>query len=101
MASLWLSFGGMGLFMAGRMGGSWLMSFLRPEHVLSLCGLGAAVAMALGFVMPLVCFVFILIYSVGYGHSFFCPHKRKNGTKKEKLPATVPSLKKGGLSGTK
>ena len=44
-ASLWLSFGGMGLFMAGRMGGSWLMTYLRPEKVLALCGLGAAVAM--------------------------------------------------------
>ena len=45
-ASLWLSFGGMGLFMAGRMGGSWLMTYLRPEKVLALCGLGATVAMA-------------------------------------------------------
>ena len=45
-ASLWLSFGGMGLFMAGRMGGSWLMTYLRPEKVLALCGLGATVSMA-------------------------------------------------------
>ena len=45
-ASLWLSFGGMGLFMAGRMGGSWLMSYLRPVHLLALCALGAALAMA-------------------------------------------------------
>lgn len=44
-ASLWLSFGGMGLFMAGRMGGSWLMSYLRPENVLAICGLGATLAM--------------------------------------------------------
>lgn len=32
-ASLWLSFGGMGLFMAGRMGGSWLMSYFRPVYL--------------------------------------------------------------------
>ena len=44
-ASLWLSFGGMGLFMAGRMGGSWLMTYMRPERVLALCALGAVVAM--------------------------------------------------------
>ena len=44
-ASLWLSFGGMGLFMAGRMGASWLMSYLRPEKLLALCGLGAVIAM--------------------------------------------------------
>ena len=49
-ASLWLSFGGMGLFMAGRMGGSWLMSYLRPENVLALCGIGATLAM-LGVIM--------------------------------------------------
>ena len=45
-ASLWLSFGGMGLFMAGRMGGSWLMTYLRPEKLLAICGMGAAIAMA-------------------------------------------------------
>lgn len=49
-ASLWLSFGGMGLFMAGRMGGSWLMSYLRPEKLLALCALGATIAM-LGVIM--------------------------------------------------
>lgn len=31
-ASIWLSFGGMGLFMLGRMGGSWLMGYLQPEN---------------------------------------------------------------------
>ena len=35
-ASVWLSFGGMGLFMAGRMGGSWLMRFVKGEKVLNL-----------------------------------------------------------------
>lgn len=30
-ASVWLSFGGMGLFMAGRMGGSWLMRFVKGK----------------------------------------------------------------------
>lgn len=31
-ASVWLSFGGMGLFMLGRMGGSWLMRFVKGER---------------------------------------------------------------------
>ena len=44
-ASIWLSFGGMGLFMLGRMGGSWLMEYLRPEKLLALCAGGATVAM--------------------------------------------------------
>ena len=34
-AALWLSFVGMGLFMAGRMGGSWLMGFIRAERLLT------------------------------------------------------------------
>ena len=45
-ASVWLSFGGMGLFMAGRMGGSWLMRTVRAEKVLAWCAFGAAVSMA-------------------------------------------------------
>lgn len=45
-ASLLLGFGGMGLFMAGRMGGSWLMLRVRAERVLLYCAVGAALAMA-------------------------------------------------------
>ena len=44
-AALCLSFGGMGLFMAGRMGGSWLMGLVRAERLLLGCALGAAAAM--------------------------------------------------------
>lgn len=45
-ASLLLGFGGMGLFMAGRMGGSWLMLRVRTERVLLYCAVGATLAMA-------------------------------------------------------
>lgn len=45
-ASLLLGFGGMGLFMAGRMGGSWLMLRARAERVLLYCAVGATLAMA-------------------------------------------------------
>ena len=38
-ASVWLSFGGMGLFMAGRMGGSWLMALREGgKSAGRLCG---------------------------------------------------------------
>lgn len=50
-ASVWLSFGGMGLFMAGRMGGSWLMRFVK-EKVLAVCAAGACVCMAAVILMP-------------------------------------------------
>ena len=46
-ASLWLSFGGMSMFMAGRMGGSWIMRFIRAERLLVCCGAGATVTMIL------------------------------------------------------
>ena len=45
-AAVLLGFGCMGLFMLGRMGGSWLMSMVRSERVLAACGVGAVVAMA-------------------------------------------------------
>ena len=51
-ASIWLSFGGMGLFMAGRMGGSWMMRSIRAEKVLAGCGMGATLSMAGVMILP-------------------------------------------------
>lgn len=51
-ASVWLSFGGMGLFMAGRMGGSWLMRSVRAEKVLTVCAVGAVASMAAVILLP-------------------------------------------------
>lgn len=62
-ASIWLSFGGMGLFMLGRMGGSWLMGYLRPEKLLALCAGGATVAM-----LAVIC----LSGSMGLSGFFLC-----------------------------
>ena len=51
-ASVWMSFGGMGLFMAGRMGGSWLMRSVRAEKVLTACAVGAVASMAAVILLP-------------------------------------------------
>ena len=51
-ASVWLSFGGMGLFMAGRMGGSWLMRTVKAEKVLTVCAVGAVATMAAVIMLP-------------------------------------------------
>ncbi len=51
-ASVWLSFGGMGLFMVGRMGGSWLMRSVRAEKVLTACAIGAVASMAAVILLP-------------------------------------------------
>lgn len=51
-AAVWLSFGGMGLFMLGRMGGSWLMNYLRSEKMLAVCAGGGAAAMLAVIFLP-------------------------------------------------
>ena len=43
-ASRWLGFGGMGLFVAGRVLGSWLMGYIQPRHMLMGCAATASVA---------------------------------------------------------
>lgn len=51
-ASTILAFGCMGLFMLGRMGGSWLMARIPGEHLLTLCSVGATVGTSLVVLFP-------------------------------------------------
>ncbi len=44
-AGLLLSFGGMGLFLVGRLVGSWVMNYVKAERVLLGCALGSVVCM--------------------------------------------------------
>lgn len=80
-ASVWLSFGGMGLFMAGRMGGSWIMRFVKGEKVLTTCATGAFICMVAVILLPgtigwyflLLCFLcesimFPTIFSLSLRH---------------------------------
>lgn len=80
-ASVWLSFGGMGLFMAGRMGGSWIMRFVKGEKVLTACAAGALICMVAVILLPgtiggyflLLCFLcesimFPTIFSLSLRH---------------------------------
>ena len=46
-AALILSFGGMGMFFVGRLGGSWLMNRIKAAQVLLVCAMGAIVCMLL------------------------------------------------------
>lgn len=45
-AGLLLSFGGMGLFLVGRLAGSWAMNFVKAEKLLLCCAIGSAACMA-------------------------------------------------------
>lgn len=44
-ASLWLSFGGMGLLLLGRIVGAWLMKYFRSDRLMVIFSIGASVAM--------------------------------------------------------
>lgn len=44
-AALMLSFGGMGLFLVGRLLGTWLMNYLPAPHLLLICALAAILCM--------------------------------------------------------
>ena len=65
-AALILSFGGMGLFMIGRMGGSWIMKYIKAEKILMICAIGASTCMMvvtfipgkLALVALLLCYLF-------------------------------------------
>lgn len=83
-AAMLLGYGGMGLFMVGRMGGGWIMARIRAERVLLACAIGATCAMGLlltgagvwGIVAFFVCYLcesimFPTIFSLslrGMGH---------------------------------
>lgn len=83
-AAMLLGYGGMGLFMVGRMGGGWIMARIRAERVLLTCAIGATCAMGVlltgagvwGIVAFFVCYLcesimFPTIFSLslrGMGH---------------------------------
>ena len=62
-AALWLSFVGMGLFMAGRMTGSWVMGFVRSERLLASVAIGGILSMII---------VMAGLGKISIGAFFFC-----------------------------
>ena len=46
-AGLLLSFGGMGLFLVGRLVGSWVMNYVRAEKLLLVCSIGSILCMVM------------------------------------------------------
>ena len=62
-AALWLSFVGMGLFMAGRMTGSWVMGFVRSERLLASVAIGGILSMIV---------VIAGLGKISVGAFFFC-----------------------------
>lgn len=102
-ASVWLSFGGMGLFMAGRMGGSWIMRAIRAEKVLTGCALGAAASMTAVILLPgkvgwyclLLCF---LCESVMFPTIFALALRKVGGHKKRASSFLIMSIVGGAVA---
>lgn len=68
-AANWLAFGGMGLFVVGRLSGSWMMSFLSPRRLLGVYALLATLAtccivMGMGRMTMIAFFVVYLTESI-------------------------------------
>lgn len=51
-AANYLGFGGMGLFLLGRVVGSWLMQYWRAERLLLLCAIGALIGVFVSIISP-------------------------------------------------
>lgn len=62
-AAMWLGLLGMGLFMAGRMVGSYLMKYLSPERLLAYFGVGASLSMLV---------IMLVAGRTGFFFFFFC-----------------------------
>ena len=98
-----LSFGCMGLFLSGRMGGSWIMRAIRAEKVLTGCALGAAASMTAVILLPgkvgwyclLLCF---LCESVMFPTIFALALRKVGGHKKRASSFLIMSIVGGAVA---
>lgn len=63
-ASRWLGFGGIGLFVIGRVLGSWGMTYIKPQHMLMGCAMTASLATAVlvGVGGEVALYAFFVVY---------------------------------------
>lgn len=102
-ASLYLSFGGMGLFMAGRMIGSFVMQYVPPVRLLMLCSAGAIGSMAcvISFngLVGLYCFLFcFLCESIMFPTIFALAIKHTGRATKEASSYLIMSIVGGAVA---
>ncbi len=102
-ASLYLSFGGMGLFMLGRMVGSFIMQYIRPIVLLRLCSVGAILAMLCVIFLTghvaLYCFLFcFLCESIMFPTIFALAIKQTGSATKEASSYLIMSIVGGAIA---
>lgn len=102
-ASLLLGFGGMGLFVAGRLSGSWLMGRVSAGRLLSVYSLTAALAMAVvvfatGTVTMLAMLVVYLCESIMFPTIFSLALRSSNGNTKRASSLLVMTIVGGAVA---
>lgn len=102
-AAILLSFIGMGLFLFGRIFGSWLMNFLRPQRLLTLFAIGAIISMVLvignwGMVSAVGLFACYLFESIMFPTLFALALRHAQGKTKMASSALIMSIVGGAIA---
>lgn len=102
-ASQWLGFGGMGLFVVGRLTGSWIMSYIRAEKLLMLYSALAAVASAVivwgsGMMTMYAFFVVYLSESIMFPTIFSLALRSSNGNTKKASSLLIMTIVGGAVA---
>ncbi|MDO4715671.1 MAG: L-fucose:H+ symporter permease [Bacteroidales bacterium] len=102
-AAIALSFGGMGLFLLGRIGGSWLMTCVKPHRLLALFALGAVLCMAVvvanwGTISAAALFLCYLFESIMFPTLFALALRHAQGYTKLASSALIMSIVGGALA---
>lgn len=102
-AAILLSFIGMGLFLFGRVLGSWLMNFLRPQRLLTLFAIGASISMLLvignwGMISAVGLFACYLFESIMFPTIFALSLRHAHGHTKMASSALIMSIVGGAVA---
>lgn len=102
-ASQWLGFGGMGLFVLGRILGSWLMEYIRPRFMLLGCAATASVATILlvrgGGCIALPAFLLVyLAESIMFPTIFSLALRSSNGHTKQASSLLIMTIVGGAIA---
>lgn len=102
-ASLWLSFGGMGLLLVGRLTGSWIMGYLRPERLLLIYAVGATIGSAVvvlstGMISLVAFFLIYLCESIMFPTIFSLALKGAEGQTKQASSYLIMTIVGGAIA---
>lgn len=102
-ASQWLGFGGMGLFVVGRVLGSWLMSYISPRNMLIICATmaSAATGILVSQQTHLALAAFLIVYlseSIMFPTIFSLTLRSSNGQTKKASSLLIMTIVGGAIA---